>query len=124
MKKFLLVLLVCLFATSGWAAFSVTPKQFGGSSTTGDIQIKATRTVILDASVYFSGVTVGDSLKLYNVASQVGTASTGRVLSFFAPTANGRLPLTNLDGFVCDNGLYMDVTATGAGIIGMDIIYQ
>jgi len=87
---------------------------------TGDKQIAAVSSIIVDASVYYKGVTVGDQISLYNVASQVGSPSdTNKVLQFYAPTANGYTKLVD-NGFTCDTGIYMDSTIT-TGAMGLQL---
>jgi hypothetical protein len=120
MRKWILLVLGLVLCTSAWAVSRVPQR-----SVWGDVQLSNTKAIVIDANVYFKGVTVGDSVIFYDQASVVGAPTASRqVMSFYAPTANGRLPLINLEGFVTDYGLYMDVTGTGTAWLGVDIIYQ
>jgi hypothetical protein len=120
MRKWILLVLGLVLCTSAWAVSRVPQRTVFE-----DVQLSNTKAIVIDANVYYKGATVGDAVIFYDQASVVGTPVAARkVMSFYAPTANGRSPLVNLEGFVTDYGLYMDVTATGAAWIGVDIIYQ
>lgn len=116
MKKAMFLLLVFIsLATMAIAAPKWVPTTFSG-----DQLIQTGPTMIVDGSIYYTGVTAGDKLQLKNGTTSSGTT----VYTFVAPAANGvqQLPQYTKD-FVVDAGLYLDQTITG-GAIGLELFYQ
>lgn len=115
MKKYLLLIVGLLVAGTAFAAAKWVPTTFSG-----DQLIQTGRTVIVDGSIYYSGLTAGNKLELKN-----GTTSSGTVIfTFVAPAAAGtyQLPQYTKD-FIVDTGLYLDQTISG-GAIGIELFYQ
>lgn len=117
---------VSLQSGSGTEAATVTNPLYvsttGGSAApadySGDQLVKSGSGVIIDAAVYYKGVTVGDAMVLKDSLTATGTT----IVTFYAPTANGFTPIITR-GFAVDNGIYMDQTVSG-GLMGLNITYQ
>jgi len=117
MKKFVFALVFLLTVVGvAVAAPYWLPTQVG----TYDKQVTTGRTVIVDASIYYKGVTAGDRVDFCN-----GTSGSNTIFySFVAPDANGTYPVTkNKKDWVANSGLYIDFTLTG-GIMGIDLEYS
>lgn len=116
MKKLLFfILITILLAIPAFAASRWLPTAYSG-----DQLIATGQTVIVDANIYWTGLTVGDKLQLKNSLTSTGTV----FYTFVAPTANGSYHVpANQRNMVVDTGVYLDATISG-GILGIELITQ
>ena len=104
MRKFLAIAFLLMMVVPALAESRVYTSSIGSGlpsrTYNGTQQITTSPTIIVDAAVYYVGVTVGDYVNLRD-----GGAGGIIVDQFYAPTANGYTAITN-SGFVVDSGLY------------------
>lgn len=113
MKK--AILTICFMLLAGLAYATIRP---GFLNPTGDGTVTASNVIVVDANIYWSGLTVGDKVELKK-GSSTGTA----FCTIVADTANGNKSCPIDEPMMVDGGIYMDQTISG-GITGMNLIYQ
>lgn len=113
MRKFLLVTTFLILATSAYATVRGT-----FVNPTGDGTVTSADTILIDANIYYKGVTVGDKVEL-----RKGSSSGTIFCTVIADTANGNKHCAFPEQVMIDGGIYMDETKTG-GVTGMNLLYQ
>ena len=115
MKKLILGLVFLSIAVIAYAAPKWVPSTYSG-----DQLIKSGPAIVVDANIYWSGLTVGDKLQLKNGLTSSGTT----FYTFVAPTANGSYRVQKYQkDILVDTGIYLDLTISG-GAMGIELIYQ
>lgn len=115
MRKVALGFLILLLM--GSLAFATVRGSF--SNPTGDGTVTSTDTIIVDANIYYKGVTVGDKVEL-----KKGSSTGAVICTVVADTANGNKKcFSGPEKVMVDGGVYMDATISG-GIAGMNLLYQ
>jgi hypothetical protein len=113
MKKGLMFLIAMCICGMAYAAVRVAV-----ANPSGDGQVTSSNTILVDANIYFKGVTVGDKVEL-----RKGSSTGSIFFTAVAATANGNVVLAPAEPIMIDGGIYMDETKSG-GITGMNLIYQ
>ena len=86
-----------------------------------DYAMTTTPTIVVDATIYYKGVTVGDMVQ---IRESNGAGAPGTILTtIVADTANGNKRWTPPVPLTIDGGIYMDVTLTG-GVVGVNLLYE
>ena len=115
MKKFWIAVLFFLLTAVAYAAPKWMPTTYSG-----DQLIKTGSAIIVDANIYWAGVTVGDKLELKNGLTSAATT----FFTFIAPTANGNYVVPKFQkNLIVDTGIYLEQTISG-GAMGVELIYQ
>ena len=105
MKKLILVLLFLGIA----GVVLANPDYYLSRAYSTSQLIKTGHAVIYDATVYYGGVTAGDSVEIVNGLTANGTS----VMKFAAPAANGAFLYNPPTGILCDTGIYLTETKSG-----------
>jgi hypothetical protein len=106
MRKLSLVIVLALVCGTAWATLRQAPRFYQGV----DGFVTTVDTVLVDANIYYVGVTVGNKIEL-----REGSASGTVFCSIVADTANGNKKCSYPEAIFIDGGIYYDHTIAGGG---------
>ena len=116
MRNLLIAIAFLFVSTLAFAVMRQAPTTFGAVA---DGVVITGKTILIDANIYYTGLTVGNMIQLKEGLTSAGST----FCTIVADTANGNKKCSYPEGFVVDTGIYVDVTLSG-GVAGMNLMYQ